>query len=66
MKKESALAMFDGSPVRLAKALGIRSQAVSQWGEDVPPYRALQLEKILAERAEATQGHGQFISEKAA
>lgn len=66
MKKDAALAMFDGSPVRLAQALGISSQAVSQWGDDVPPYRALQLERLAEQRAAAADGSAQSISERAA
>lgn len=46
MKKTDALAYFDDSPVRLAAVLGIRSQAVSQWGDEVPRLRALELERI--------------------
>ncbi|WP_345334507.1 Cro/CI family transcriptional regulator [Ferrimonas pelagia] len=45
MLKEKAITHF-GSVTQLAKVLGIRPQSVSQWGVEVPPLRALQLEKI--------------------
>ncbi len=46
MKTSTALAHYSNSPLLLGSALGISSQAVSQWGEDVPKLRALQLEKM--------------------
>ena len=46
MKKSDVLKHFSNSPSLVGKALGISSQAVSQWGENVPFERAWQLEKI--------------------
>lgn len=46
MKKSDVLKHFENSPSLVGKALGITSQAVSQWGENVPFERAWQLEKI--------------------
>lgn len=46
MKTSTALAYYSNSPLLLGRALGISSQAVSQWGDDVPLLRALQLEKL--------------------
>ena len=42
MKKKEAIKLV-GSAYRLAKMLGIRRQAVSKWGDDVPPLRVYQL-----------------------
>lgn len=46
MKTSDALKYYSNSPLLLGRALGISSQAVSQWGEYVPFKRAWQLEKI--------------------
>jgi len=46
MKTSDALKYYSNSPLLLGRALGISSQAVSQWGEDVPFKRAWQLEKL--------------------
>ncbi len=46
MTKKQALEMFGGSVRKLADALGITEQAVSQWGDEVPPLRAYQLREI--------------------
>jgi transcriptional repressor of cell division inhibition gene dicB len=35
-----------GSAVALAKLLGITRQAISQWGNDVPPARVWQLKAL--------------------
>jgi transcriptional repressor of cell division inhibition gene dicB len=35
-----------GNQAALARALGIKQQSVQDWGEDVPPLRQLQIEKI--------------------
>lgn len=48
MKKAAVLAYFNNSPAQVAEKLGIRSQAVSQWGDEVPRLRALELEKLTA------------------
>lgn len=45
MKKTDAIAYF-GTPTAVARALGIFPAAVYQWGENVPPRRAYELEKI--------------------
>ncbi|MBU6956076.1 Cro/CI family transcriptional regulator [Hahella sp. HN01] len=45
MKKQRAIKYF-GSATKLAKALGIKSAAVSQWGELIPELRAFQLERL--------------------
>jgi DNA-binding transcriptional regulator YdaS (Cro superfamily) len=49
MTKEEAVRRF-GSVRALAKALGISTQAVAQWGEDVPPLRVYQIREILSAR----------------
>lgn len=45
MKKTDVIKHF-GGVVETAKALGIKSQSVSGWPEDVPELRAFQIEKI--------------------
>lgn len=45
MKKQAAIKYF-GSISKLAEALNIKSQAVSQWNEDVPIMRQFQIELI--------------------
>jgi len=45
MKKNDVIRHF-GSAKKVADALGIKPAAVSQWKEEIPPLRALQLEKI--------------------
>jgi len=49
MRKDEAISLF-GSASNLAKALGITRQAVSLWGDFVPPLRVYQIRDILAER----------------
>jgi DNA-binding transcriptional regulator YdaS (Cro superfamily) len=45
MKKRTAISYF-GSSTKLAKKLKITKQSISQWGDDVPPLRAYQIERI--------------------
>ena len=45
MKTTDAIEYF-GTQAKLAKALNITKGAVSQWGDNVPAHRALQLEKL--------------------
>lgn len=45
MKTSMAIAHFK-TATALAKALGISKSSVSQWGDNVPPLRAYQLERI--------------------
>lgn len=45
MKTSDAIAYF-GSAARLAEKLGIRVQAVSQWGELVPKGRAYEIQAL--------------------
>lgn len=49
MKTADAIAHFGGI-TPLAKALGVKTQAISQWKEAVPELRAYQIES-LTERA---------------
>lgn len=49
MKKAEALAAF-GTATNLARELKISVSAVSQWPDDVPELRALQIEKLLTAR----------------
>jgi len=46
MKKSKAIALF-GSSSNLAKALGVWPSAVSQWGNEVPPLRAFQINELI-------------------
>jgi len=45
MRKKSVLKFF-GGPVKVARALGIKHQAVSQWKELVPWRAAYKIEKL--------------------
>jgi transcriptional repressor of cell division inhibition gene dicB len=45
MRKEDVLKHF-GSVNAVASALGIKGSAVSQWGDDIPPLRAYEIERI--------------------
>lgn len=45
MKKQDALDHF-GGVVGLAKALGCKPQAISQWGNTIPQGRAYQIEVV--------------------
>lgn len=52
MNKSDAVKHF-GGVVRLAEALGIQSQAVSQWGEKIPMRRAYEIEKLTGGQLKA-------------
>ena len=49
MKKAEAIELA-GSKAKLARLLKVSQGAVSQWGEEIPELRALQLEKILEQK----------------
>jgi transcriptional repressor of cell division inhibition gene dicB len=54
MKKAVVISHF-GGVTETAKALNIKSQAVSQWPDDVPMLRAYQIEKITSGALQAEQ-----------
>lgn len=45
MKKRTAISHF-GSSTKLAEQLQITKQSISQWGDDIPPLRAFEIERI--------------------
>lgn len=49
MKKEEAIKLAGGK-AKLARLLKVSKGAVSQWGEDLPELRSLQLEKMLIKK----------------
>ena len=49
MKKAEAIELA-GSKAKLARLLKVSKGAVSQWGEEIPELRALQLETILEQK----------------
>jgi hypothetical protein len=49
IRTEHAIEVFE-STTNLARALGIKSQAISQWGEYVPKLRAYELRELLPAR----------------
>ncbi|ELN1667392.1 hypothetical protein RY825_000035 [Escherichia coli] len=49
MKKAEAIELA-GSKAKLERLLKVSKGAVSQWGEEIPELRALQLEKILEQK----------------
>ncbi|HBY9791571.1 DNA-binding transcriptional regulator DicC [Klebsiella pneumoniae] len=54
MKKQKAIELA-GSKAKLARLLKVSKGAVSQWGDEIPELRALQLEKILSKSITARQ-----------
>lgn len=52
MKKTDVIKHF-GGVVQTAKALGIKSQSVSGWPDEVPELRAFQIEKITSGKLKA-------------
>ena len=54
MKTEDAVEYF-GSKAAIAKALGIKRGAVSQWGYHVPQGRAYQIEVLTGGQLKADQ-----------
>ena len=52
MKTKDAINYY-GSGVALAKAIDCNSAAISQWGEDVPKFRAYQLQVITKGKLKA-------------
>ena len=50
MKKSTATKKV--TAYRLAKLLGISRQAVSKWGDTLPPARAAQLTELMRDRPE--------------
>lgn len=56
MMKEEALSHF-GGVVELAKALGCKPQAISQWRDVVPKGRAYQIEVLTGGELKAEQPH---------
>lgn len=49
MKKTKAIELAGGK-AKLARMLKVSKGAVSQWGDEIPELRALQLEKLLASK----------------
>lgn len=54
MKKKTAIKHF-GGVVKLAEALGIKPQSVSQWPDEIPQGRAYQIELITKGALKASQ-----------
>lgn len=53
--KTSKAIDFYGNAAKLADALNVSRQAISQWGEVVPPLRAYQLERITKGQLKADE-----------
>ncbi|MDO6525420.1 Cro/CI family transcriptional regulator [Motilimonas sp. 1_MG-2023] len=45
MQKTDAIKHF-GSANKLANALGITRMSITQWGDEIPPRRAFEIERI--------------------
>lgn len=54
MTKDEAIRRFGGAR-ELAYALGISTQAIAQWGNEVPPLRVYQIRELLAEKRRAAR-----------
>lgn len=52
MFTRDAIAHF-GTQAALARALNIKPQSITDWGDEVPPLRQLQLEALLGGRLRA-------------
>lgn len=52
VKTAEALELFDGVKLRLAKFLGVNHQAIDNFGEYLPPKRALQIYQLVPEKFE--------------
>lgn len=52
MKKKTVLKYFGGSARKVAEALGVSVQYVSQWPAKVPEVQAARLEKITGGKLE--------------
>lgn len=52
MKTDKAIE-HAGSPKALADLLGITPSAISQWGDEVPPGRQIQLERLTGGKLKA-------------
>lgn len=55
MTKQEAIRIFGGTRA-LAEALGISTQAVGRWGEEIPPFRQYQIRELLADRSVVIKG----------
>ena len=55
MTKNEAIRKFGGARA-LAEALGISTQAVGQWGEEIPPLRQYQIRELLADKSVIIKG----------
>jgi hypothetical protein len=63
MKKNRAIQLA-GSATELAKVLGITQGAVSQWGEDIPELRVLQLRERRPEWFLQVNGQPSIVSNR--
>ncbi|KKO60002.1 Cro/CI family transcriptional regulator [Serratia sp. IR-2025] len=54
MKKSEAIKIAGGK-AKLARLLNVTKGAVSQWGDEIPELRALQLEKLASASREQKQ-----------
>lgn len=54
MKKSEAIKIAGGK-AKLARLLNVTKGAVSQWGDEIPELRALQLEKLASAYKEQKQ-----------
>lgn len=51
MRKDEVMALFDGSPSELSKAIGLTVSAINQWGPYVPNSRRESVRLAMRERA---------------
>jgi hypothetical protein len=55
MTKQEAIRIFGGTRA-LAEALGISTQAVGRWGDEIPPFRQYQIRELLADQSVIIRG----------
>jgi hypothetical protein len=65
MNKTEVLEMFDNSPSKLAKALGITVSAVEKWGDTVPNSRRQTVRLAMRARAEELEQEARMLRAKA-
>ena len=62
MQTKDAIDYFGSTP-RLAQALGITRKAIYQWGDEVPPARAIELERMTRGELRAVGGSDREIEQ---
>lgn len=65
MNKKDVLEMFDNSPTRLARALGVTVGAIEKWQDTVPACRRQSVRLAMRARAEELEQEARTLRAKA-